>query len=173
MGASSPRKDQATTGKSRSPEPEEEESLTPVAWLRLRWVYTGSDIGPQPLPTHVTDVTRTQVDRHVSPDTCINIKRVGWVTHELRCFDTGNRWRLDSPPLHSPVDSLLTHSTQCQGPRPPMRPRSPHPTSARLDFLKFNYPIFRDLLCRLLMCSMMIILWSRRFLCWFSYYLLS
>ena len=144
LGASSPRKDQVTTGKSRSPEPEE--SLTPVAWLRLRWVYTGSDIGPQPLPTHVTDVTTTQVSRHVSPDTCVNITRVVWVSYinsDVRIRGTGGGSTLQ-PALACwlSVDSLYSMSRSASSHAAPVS--YSHLRTPGLPQLQF-YPIFSDL----------------------------
>ena len=118
------------------PEPEPgagEESLSPVAWLR--WVYTGSDIGPQPHPTHVTVTSGSEA--RVLGDTCAITSRDTWLT-EAQPEDrgTGGGCGINSPSVLrlrcSLLTRLLTHS-QCQGPpRPPRpRPRSPVPSLSR------------------------------------------
>ena len=121
MGASSPRKPSHNWQESEPGAGGGGESHS-SAWLRLRCVYTGSDIGPQPLPTHVTDVTRSQVAWHVTSDTC---------THHT-CHVPHRAGEQVEAVAHNcePLTRLLTHSTQCQGPRPPTRPRSPVPSSA-------------------------------------------
>ena len=43
----------------------------------------------------------------------------------------------------APCTRLLTHSSQCQGPRPLTRPRSPVPSPARLVCLSQSSKIFR------------------------------
>ena len=74
----------------------------PSAWLRLRCVCSGSDIGPQPLPTHVT---RHQVSWHVSPHACLTITRVREAhnSSDTDQWETGGGCRIH---LSSPASSL-------------------------------------------------------------------